>query len=106
VTSLVVNGYYDFTTSGIEPYLTAGIGGAKISTGDWTIWNEVYTSLGNTTKLAYQLGAGLCFPTCVCKLAAIDVIYQYFSTTEVTEGNQLKYTPSSNSILVGLRVGF
>ncbi len=104
-TSLLLNGYYDFSGGGVEPYLTAGIGGAGVSMSDWTVGADSYSSSGNTTKLAWQAGAGLSFPVCVCTCTAIEVRYRYFATTRIADGSHA-YSPSTSSILLGLRVGF
>ncbi|MEI8033103.1 MAG: outer membrane beta-barrel protein [Chlorobiaceae bacterium] len=104
-TSFLVNGYCDFSGGGMEPYLTAGIGGAGISMSDWSLGSDTYSSSGSTTKVAWQAGAGISFPICVCKCTAVDLRYRYFATTRIADAGHA-YTPSNSALLLGLRVGF
>ena len=100
IASFLANGYYDFTTEGIQPYLSAGIG-LGWQTNDIIVAGKTYS--GRLVKLAYQLGAGVAVP--ISKSVLIDARYRYFGMPSITEGNALTYTPTSNSFLLGLRVG-
>jgi opacity protein-like surface antigen len=101
--SLMANGYYDFYTQGIQPYVTAGIGAGRVKLSDFIVGGDTFIWNGGVTKLAYQLGAGVALP--LTENIAIDVRYRYFALNDVIEGHLKKYTPSTNSILVGLRLG-
>jgi opacity protein-like surface antigen len=101
--SLLANGYYDFTTKGIQPYVTAGIGAGRVTLSDFIVGGDTFIWDGGVTKLAYQLGAGVALP--LTDNISIDVRYRYFALNDVIEGHLIKYTPSTNSILVGLRLG-
>lgn len=59
-TSLLLNGYYDFANdSAFTPYLTAGLGFAKVKVGlDLTGVGGGVTS-DSDTVFAYQIGAGI-----------------------------------------------
>ena len=99
IVSFLVNGYYDFSKEEIQPYITAGIGVG------WQT-NDLYPGgqwiSGRLQKLAYQLGAGVAVP--IGNNIWLDARYRYFTTTSITE-NTFTYTPSTNSFLLGLRVG-
>ncbi len=98
VVSLLANAYWDiYTGSGVKPYLTAGVGPARVqfeSVGGWSEHDSVF---------AYQLGAGVSIP--ISHKVKLDARYRYFSTAEFTlnDGNQSRL--SSNSVLLGLRFG-
>lgn len=102
ILSLLANGYYDFYTEGIQPYVTAGIGVGRITLSDFFTGNNQYNWDG-VTKLAYQLGAGVAIP--LNKSISLDARYRYFALNDVTNGNLVKYTPAISSVLVGLRFG-
>lgn len=99
IASFLANGYYDFATEGIQPYVTAGIG-IGWQTNDLYIAEDNFT--GDVKKLAYQLGAGIAIP--ISKNVLIDARYRYFTMTSITLDNSITYTPSINSLLLGLRV--
>jgi opacity protein-like surface antigen len=103
IVSLLANGYFDLFTQGIQPYITAGVGLGWESLSDFTAGGNVFILSGGVTKLAYQYGFGVAIP--VVKNIAIDARYRHFAMGEINEGNLIKYTPSTNSFLLGLRVG-
>jgi len=35
----------------------------------------------------------------------IDLRFRHFAMSEITEANLVKYSPSNNSVLLGLRIG-
>ncbi len=102
ILSVLANGYYDFYTEGIQPYVTAGIGAGRVTLSDFITEGQQFKWDG-ATKLAYQLGAGVAIP--LNKNISLDARYRYFALSDVTNGNLVKYTPSISSILVGLRFG-
>jgi len=103
IVSLLANGYFDLYTQGIQPYVTAGVGLGRESLSDFTAGGNVFILSGGVTKLAYQYGVGVVIP--VVKNIAIDARYRHFAMGEINEGNLIKYTPSTDSVLLGLRVG-
>ena len=100
IASFLANGYYDFATEGIQPYLSAGIG-LGWQTNDVYVLGRWFSE--DVKKLAFQLGAGVAVP--ITKTLLIDVRYRYFAMPSITEGNAITYTPASSSLLLGLRVG-
>ena len=97
-TSVLANGYYDFNTGSIKPYLTAGLGWASVG---------INGSANSETRsaFAYQFGAGLSIP--LSKNIDIDARYRYFRTSTVhTDYWNDSYQIASNSVLAGLRIGF
>ena len=113
VISIMANGYYDIHAGGIDPYITAGVGGASISFNDI---NAPASSLqysgsnanAQATAIAYQIGAGIGIP--VSKAVKLDVRYRYFATGKVGSITTSQVTLNdfsviSNSIVLGLRVG-
>ena len=100
IASFLANGYYDFATEGIQPYLSAGIG-LGWQTNDLYVGGSWYRE--DVKKLACQLGAGVAVP--ITKTLLVDVRYRYFAMPSISEGNAITYTPASSSLLLGLRVG-
>jgi len=103
ILSLLANGYFDVSTEGIKPYVTAGVGLGWESLSDFIAGGNVFIMSGGVTKLAYQLGFGVAIP--VVKNISLDARYRHFALGEITEGNLIKYTPSTSSFLIGLRLG-
>ena len=103
ILSLLANGYYDFHTKSIQPYLTAGIGFGWESLSDVSVGGNTFILSGGVTKVAHQLGFGVAIP--IVPTISFDARYRHFAMGEINEGNLIKYTPSYNSFLVGVRVG-
>ena len=106
VWSVLANAYYDiYTGSGVKPYLTAGVGAARVQFEDIRLagfpqgsgWGE------HDSVFAYQLGAGIVFP--ISKGVKLDARYRYFSTAEFTLNDGYQSRLASNSVLIGLRFG-
>ena len=106
VWSVLANGYYDiYTGGGVKPYLTAGVGAARVqfedvafqSTPNGHGWSE------HDSVFAYQLGAGVAIP--ISKGVKLDARYRYFSTAEFTLNDGYQSRLSSSSVLLGLRFG-
>jgi opacity protein-like surface antigen len=101
VWSLLANGYWDIPTgSDIKPYLTAGLGGARVRFENLGFpgagaWNERHS------LFAYQLGAGLAIP--VSPGVMLDARYRYFSTANFTLADGFQSRVSSNNASLGLR---
>ena len=121
--SFFANAYYDIPVgSTIKPYVTAGIGIAKVKANDITVSSVTANNASNTGKtvvfqtapspsttdesvLAYQIGVGVAIP--VSKNIDIDARYRYTGTGEVAVGDITtpKKSLTSNSFLLGLSVG-
>ncbi|NEX14872.1 MAG: porin family protein [Prosthecochloris sp.] len=115
LTTFMFNGYYDIPLmeSGLELFLTAGVGGAFYSFDDvGDINDDSYRGTTNGSTWAYQLGAGLALP--VSDNLIVDARYRYFDTAEFTTEDDfdgfddvaMNLDISSHSALVGLRYNF
>jgi opacity protein-like surface antigen len=99
--SFLVNGYFDLVRGKkIVPYLTAGIGAAKVDA-DVNHFAHV-----DDIGLAYQVGAGIAYH--ISDNWHIDLKYRFFSVVEVDgfglENLNLEFT--SNNIFLGVRYMF
>jgi opacity protein-like surface antigen len=106
VWSALANAYYDiYTGGGVKPYLTAGVGAARVQF-EYLRFPGAPQSIGwseHDSVFAYQLGAGVAFP--ISKGVKLDARYRYFSTAEFTLDNGNQSRLSSSSVLLGLRFG-
>lgn len=102
-TAVMVNGYYDFMTSyGFEPFLTAGLGWAKVKANDIKV-NGVRVLDDDDTVFAWQVGAGV--GIAVSGNAFVDLTYRYFATSDPTfDGvdSEIK----GNNFSLGIRYNF
>ena len=102
VTSYMANGYYNFSPGTCNPYVTAGLGLAKVS-----IHNEVNppNTISETYSGAgYQLGIG--FDVIATKFIFFDLRYRYFGTYPVTLNNHNgSFKAPGNSVMFGVIVG-
>lgn len=113
-TSFLLNGYYDFANdSAFTPYLTAGLGFAKVkaSSDPWDL-----TGLGggvipgwsdSDTVFAYQIGAGLEYA--LSQTVSLDARYRYFATSDPSitiDGENFDAEFASHNLLLGVRVSF
>jgi len=95
--SFLVNGYYDFTnSSAFTPYLSAGLGFAKVK------WAGDGDSV-NDTVFAYQVGAGVGYA--LSKNVTLDAKYRYFATADA-KFDTVKMDFASHNLLFGVRVNF
>ena len=105
--SVLVNLYVDFVTdSPFTPFVSAGLGFAKIDLNDFNI---VGSGLPNenedATVFAYQVGAGVGYA--VNEKVSIDIKYRFFDTTDPEIFNDtvtIEY--SGHAFLVGVRSSF
>ena len=98
VVSLLANAYWDiYTGDGVKPYLTAGVGAARVQ------FESIPGLSEHDSVFAYQLGAGLSIP--ITKGVKLDARYRYFSTAEFSLNDGYQSRLSSNSVLLGLRFG-
>lgn len=94
--ALFANGYYDLVSSGrATPFLTAGLGVAHNTMGDWTRINPDATRTrrsfegGSDTNLAWSIGAGVSWdvgPVLGSAPAKLDLTWRYFDLGSVTGG--------------------
>jgi opacity protein-like surface antigen len=102
--SFLVNGYYDFVSSSyITPFVSAGIGCAKVTFSDIKINGATYTTGDSDVVLAYQAGGGLAFE--VDKHYQLDIKYRYFWTRD-PQFSSSRSEYASHNIYVGLRRPF
>lgn len=103
-TSFLLNGYYDLLTiSGFTPYVSAGVGFARLEINDF---NNVFGSpVGNDNDsvFAYQVGFGVGYE--LSKEVTIDLKYRYFATEDPSFGG-VKSDYNNQQILVGVRYNF
>jgi opacity protein-like surface antigen len=106
VWSVLANGYYDiYTGGGVKPYLTGGVGAARVQFEDLRFAGDPHGSGWSEHKsaFAYQVGAGIAFP--ISHNVKLDARYRYFSTAEFTLHDGYQSRLSSSSVLLGLRFG-
>lgn len=99
--SFLVNGYFDLVKGKkIVPYLTAGIGAAKVDA-DVNRFAHV-----DDIGLAYQVGAGIAYH--ISDNWHIDLKYRFFSVVEVDGFGLENLNPefTSNNVFVGIRYRF
>ncbi len=102
-TSFLVNGYFDFVnSSSFTPYVSAGIGMAKIKANDFSIAGIAIGSEDDTV-FAYQVGAGVGYS--INKNMIIDLKYRYFATKDPEFGS-IKANIGSHNIYLGFRYNF
>jgi len=105
VTSVLANGYYDIKAGAVNPYLTAGIGWTSVDVNKVGIVINPNPRDESHSVLGYQFGAGVAIP--VAKNVDIDARYRYFRTSTVRlDNSDGDFQFASNSVLVGLRLGF
>ncbi len=96
--SLMGNGYFDMSTSGIfTPFVGGGIGLANIEGDIEGAGDE------DDTVFAYQLMLGGSFKT--SETISIDLQYRFFATADPDfDGTEVEY--STHNVLIGLRSSF
>ncbi len=97
--SFLVNGYFDFVKGKkIVPFITAGIGVAKVDA-DINRFTHV-----DDTGLAYQIGAGIAYH--LSDNWHIDLKYRYFDTFSDLGGGNTNPEFTTNNVFLGLRYRF
>lgn len=101
----LLNGYYDFNnTSPFTPYISAGVGGAKVEINDVNIAESGFSNINyDHTVFAYQVGVGVAYA--IKENLSFDVKYRYFATSDL-EFETTDFEYSSNNVYVGLRYTF
>ncbi|HPD58182.1 MAG TPA: outer membrane beta-barrel protein [Smithellaceae bacterium] len=97
--SFMVNGYYDIVRGKkIVPYLTAGIGVAKV---DADVNNFAHV---DEIGAAYQIGAGIAYH--ISDNWHIDLKYRFFDTVDDLGFGNTNPEFSSHNVMLGLRYRF
>jgi len=108
--AFMVNGYYDFAnTSSVTPYMSAGIGYAKVEaeitglSGYEDMGEMDLAGSGDDKVLAYQIGAGAGFA--LSETLTLDAKYRYFATEDPDlDGAKIEY--SNHNFYFGIRLAF
>lgn len=97
--SFMVNGYYDFVRGKkIVPFITAGIGVAKV---DADVNNFAHV---DETAAAYQVGAGIYYT--ITDNWHIELKYRYFDTVDNLDFGNTNPEFTSHNVLLGVRYRF
>jgi opacity protein-like surface antigen len=103
--ALLLNGYYDFQNdSAFTPFISAGLGFAKIDVSDITLVGfGPLTNSDDDTVFAYQIGVGAGYA--INEKTTFDVKYRYFGTSDPDfDTTSVEY--SSHNFYAGVRVAF
>jgi opacity protein-like surface antigen len=103
--AFLVNGYYDFTnTTAFTPYVSAGLGFAKVEINDYNILGSGTPDFSDDDSVfAYQVGLGIGYA--VTDKVTLDVKYRYFAA-EDAEFDTTEVEIASHDILLGVRFNF
>lgn len=102
-TSFLLNGYYDFqNASAFTPYLTAGLGAARVKA-NFSLPSVGYAGSDSDTVFAYQFGTG--FEYAINQMVSLDARYRYFATSDPSF-DTLDGEFSSHNLMLGVRVKF
>lgn len=101
--TFLFNYYFDIPTKyPIKPFLTAGIGAARIDVNDLKSTGDVVVSVDeNDTVFAYQFGLGATWA--MSKSLDLELKYRYFGTQEASF-DDADLEVGSHNIILGLRV--
>jgi opacity protein-like surface antigen len=105
VLSFLANGYYDIPAFGVaQPYITAGVGVANVNAGSLSLPGGLLGLRSiNESAFAYQVGAGVTIP--LNSNMKLDARYRYFATNVTVDTLFDNNRLSSNSVLLGLKIG-
>ena len=103
--AFLINGYFDFVNdSAFTPYISAGVGYAKIDMNDFNVAGSGDSNYSdNDSVFAYQVGLGVGYA--VTEKVTIDVKYRYFAT-EDPEFEATELGVASHNFLLGVRFNF
>ena len=105
----MINGYFQFLNpSPFTPFLTAGIGYAKVEVNDFAVLGE-HLGGDDGTSVAYQVGAGCSYA--VNPMMSVDVQYRYANVPDLQldlegYGQEHDVECASHNIYGGLRFAF
>lgn len=101
--SFLANAYFDFANkTPFTPYITAGIGVARLDIDDFAILGYHYGD-SDDTVFAYQVGAGVAYA--INKNFSIDLKYRFFGTSD-PNFDGVDAEANSHNIYLGLRYNF
>lgn len=101
--AFLLNGYYDFVNdSALTPFISAGIGFAKVEINDFSVMGVTLGSEDDTV-FAYQVGAGVGYA--VTEKTTLDLKYRYFGTAD-PEFDTTEAEYSSHNFYFGIRYSF
>ena len=105
VVSFLANGYYDLPVFGpAQPYVTAGVGVANVNANGLALPGGLPALPSiNESGFAYQVGVGVTIP--LSNNIKLDARYRYFSTNVTVDTAFDSNRLSSNSVLLGLKIG-
>jgi opacity protein-like surface antigen len=103
--AFLINGYFDFVNdSAFTPYISAGLGYAKIEFNDLNVSGSGLSGASDDDSVfAYQVGLGVGYA--VTEKFTIDVKYRYFAT-EDPEFDTTTAEVASHNFLFGVRFNF
>ncbi len=102
-TAVMMNGYYDFKTGyGFEPFITAGLGWAKVKANDVKV-GGVFLVDADDSVFVWQVGAGV--GIAVTDTAFVDLTYRYFATSDPTF-DSIDSEIKGNNFSLGIRYNF
>jgi outer membrane autotransporter protein len=103
--AFLINGYFDFVNdSAFTPYISAGLGYAKVEFNDLNIVGSGLSSISDDDSVfAYQVGLGVGYA--VTEKVTIDVKYRYFATDD-PEFDTTQAEIASHNFLLGVRFNF
>ena len=103
--AFLINGYFDFVNdSAFTPYISAGLGYAKVEFNDLNIVGSGLPSISDDDAVfAYQVGLGVGYA--VTEKVTIDVKYRYFATDD-PEFDTTQAEIASHNFLLGVRFNF
>lgn len=103
-TSLLVNVYADFANAtSFTPFLTTGMGVAKIKIKDFMV-GATPVGTASDVVFAWQIGAGVGYE--IKSDLTIDFQYRYFGTRDPKFDNGWRTEYGTNNISLGLRYNF
>lgn len=112
VFSYLLNGYYDIhTTTALTPFISAGLGVAKVEFDGFDPSNRAggapNTGGGGGAGdlvFAYQIGAGMGYA--VTEKVTIDANYRFFGTSDPEYGSNTTWEFTSHNFFLGIRYYF
>lgn len=104
VLSLLINGYYDLDTgTAFSPFISAGIGFAKVDANDLGMAGDPETFDDDDTVIAGQIGVGVSYAA--TETVAIDAKYRFLMTSD-PEFDDVEAEAKSHNIILGVRFCF
>ena len=104
--AFLMNGYFHFGGNAtFSPFITAGLGAAKVEVNDLTVVGSVLPPVSDDdTVFAYQLGAGVDLK--LNDAVTVDFKYRYFATSDPELFITGKAEISSHNLMAGVRCTF